>query len=244
MTPEFIARMHPEPGTARRLAFALMCGVVAEARGWIPCHLSNLVTADIQPDRLGATLALTLETVALRAPALVGRDILDAISVAKRHAIDERACGDYITWVRAQHLEQEAPLVAYELGVLALGMELPGVMLRSLREVRLDADTTVCETPDGGGYATAFLSSMHPHWGKHAVLCASTDDGERLSTWALVLLLGGFTIEPGRVIRMASILDIRDLPPSDLLLIYNPTSWLGDPRAIRDAFGSTWAILV
>jgi hypothetical protein len=57
-------------------------------------------------------------------------------------------------------------------------------------------------------------------------------------------LLGGFTIEPGRVIRMASIQDIRDLPPSDLLLIYNPTSWLGDPRAIRDAFGSTWAILV
>jgi hypothetical protein len=57
-------------------------------------------------------------------------------------------------------------------------------------------------------------------------------------------LLGGFTIEPGRVIRMASIQDIRDLPPSDLLLIYNPTSWMGDPRAIRDAFGSTWAILV
>ena len=43
---------------------------------------------------------------------------------------------------------------------------------------------------------------------------------------------------------MASIQDIRDLPPSDLLLIYNPTPWMGDPRAIRDAFGSTWAILV
>ena len=194
--------------------------------------------------RLDAAISMTLERVALHAPALVGREILDATSVANRHAIDERACGDFITWVRSQHLEQEAPLVAYELGVLALGVELPGVMLRSLREVHLDAETTVCETPDGGGYATAFLSSMHPHWGKHAVLCASTDDGERLSTWALVLLHGGLAIGPRSVIRMTSIQDIRDVPPSDLLLIYNPSHWMGDPRAIRDAFGSTWAILV
>lgn len=244
MTPEFIARLHPEPGTARRLAFAIMCGVVAEAHGWIPGHLKNQTGPEMQPSRFGDALALTLETVALHATALVRGDILDAISVPKRHAIDEQACGDYITWVRAQHLEQEAPLVAYELGVLALGMELPGVLLRSLREVSLDADTTVCETPDGGGYATAFLSSMHPHWGKHAVLCASSDDGERLSLWALVLLHGGFAIEPGRVIRTTSMQDIRDLPASDLLLIYNPVAWMGDSRAMRDAFGATWAILV
>lgn len=244
MTPEFIARLHPEPVTARRFAFALMCGVVAEAHGWIFGHLQNRTSSEVGQARFGDALAQCLETVALHAPALVGGDILDAISVPKRHAIDEQACGDYIAWVRAQHLEQEAPLVAYELGVLALGMELPGVMLRSLREVRLDADTTVCETPDGGGYATAFLSSMHPHWGKHAVLCASSDDGERLSLWALVLLHGGFVIEPGRVIRTASMQEIRDLPASDLLLIYNPASWMGDSRAIRAAFGAPWAILV
>lgn len=221
-----------------------MCGVVAEAHGWIPGHLTNRASSDTQGASFGDALALSLHTVSLHAPALVGGDILDAISVPKRHTIDDRACGDYIAWVGAQHLEQEEPLVAYELGVLALGIELPGVMLRSLREVRLDVDTTVCETPDGGGYATAFLSSMHPHWGKRAVLCASTDDGERLSLWASVLLHGGFAIEPGRLIRTTSMQDIRNLPACDLLLIYNPASWMGDVRAIRDAFRATWAILV
>ncbi len=244
MTPEFVARLHPEPGTARRLAFALMCAIVAEAHGWIPSILTSHVDTDGQPARRGDALALALETVASHAPALVGADILDAMSGAKRLAIDVQACGDFITWVRAQHLEREAPLVAYELGVLALGTDLPGVMLRSLREIRLDAGSTVCETPDGGGYATAFLSSMHPHWEKRAFLCASTDDGERLSLWALVLLHGGFAIEPARVIRTTSVQEIRTVPGADLLLIYNPPSWMGDPRTIRDAFGATWAILV
>lgn len=229
MTPEFVAALHPDDPAARAIAFGLVVSDLASARGWLPVAARTDASAGRSLDMLDAANPL-LQV----GPAFAGY---------KRRAIDPRAVADFAAWVRAQRLEREPPLVAFELAMLALGAELPGVVLRSLREAELEADSTTFETPDGGGYATTFLATYHPGWRGRALIGASTATAQRLG--AIACALRSNTLAPtGDVVRMVEGEPHPALPAIDLLLIYNPPTWFGDPGDVRRRVPARQAILV
>ncbi len=230
MTPEFIARIHADPSRARTFAFGLVALAVAEGRGWLDAAV---------PGQGGSVLALALDDLDARNPHLRAGPACAGDGGSEP---DARAGAEFLAWARAQRLEREAPLVAYEIAALALGVELPGVILRSLREARPGPDAVVFETPDGGGYATAFLQDYHPGWQGRSILGASTDHGERLAGLVAALRTGSLRAD-GSVVRLAPDQPDPPLPPIDLVVIYNPPAWLGDPAAIRRRFPAPAAIL-
>ena len=225
MTPEFVAALHPDDATARLVAFGLVVAAVAEGRGWIASGAVSDAVAML--DVLDARNSL------LR----VGPQ-----SGSYSHGlIAEAAVRDFAGWVRAQRLDREPPLVAYELAMLALGAELPSVVLRSLRDAELAPDATTFETPDGGGYATAFLATYHPNWRGRALLGASTETGVRLAAFASALRADA--LDPtGGVVIVAEGEPEPEVPPVDLLLIYNPPPWYGDAATVRRRVGARNAI--
>jgi hypothetical protein len=156
-------------------------------------------------------------------------------------AISGTAATDFIGWVRAQRLDREPPLVAYELAMLALGADLPSVVLRSLREAEVAPDATTFETPDGGGYATAFLATYHPDWRGHALLGASTVIGARLAAFASALRADNLNSH-GDIVVVAPGKTEPALPQIDLLLIYNLPDWFGDPASVRRRIGARQTI--
>ena len=229
MTPEFVAALHPDPRTARLIAFGLVVAVVAVGRKWLP--IDGEIRTDVVPhlDVIDAKNPLIAA-----GPRSVGYDRASTAPLAVR---------DFAGWVRAQRLDREPPLVAYELAMLALGAELPSVVLRSLREAQLAPDATTFETPDGGGYATAFLATYHPEWRGRALLGASTKTGARLAAFASALRAD--TLDPtGDVVLVREGVPEPELPAVDLLLIYNPPPWYGDPSAVRRRIAARKAILV
>lgn len=228
MTPEFVAALHPDEPTARLIAFGLVIAGVARDRRW---HSAG----DAFRSEVGRYLDMLDDRNRLLR---VGPDAVgyDPATIAPRPATD------FAEWVRAQRLHQEPPLVAFELAMLALGAELPSVVLRSLREAAVTPDFTTFETPDGGGYATAFLATYHPEWRGKGFLGASTVTGARLAAFASALRAD--TLHPtGDVVSVVQGLPDPELPPIDLLLIYNPPAWYGDPATIRRRIPAGQAIL-
>jgi len=100
--------------------------------------------------------------------------------------------------------------VAYELGLLALGVQLPPVLVRGLRELRFSAEATVAELPDGSGYPTIFLATLHANWraAHRATLFASSVDGRQLAAWAMLLLTRRLTPPAGAIVPVPP-----DTPP-------------------------------
>ena len=228
MTPEFVAALYPDPGVARVVAFGLVVAAVAEGRRWLDGNRE--ITADVVEylDELDAKNPLVAA-----GPRSVGYD---------RALIAPLAVRDFAGWVRAQRLDREPSLVAYELAMLALGAELPSVVLRSLREAELRPGATTFETPDGGGYATAFLATYHPEWRGRALLGASTETGARLAAFASALRAD--TLDPtGNIVLLREGVPEPELPTIDLLLIYNPPPWYGDPATVRRRTNAYNAIL-
>ena len=223
MTPEFVASLHPVEAAARAIAFGLVVSGVARPQQW---H-----SQDWDPCENPATYLDMLDT---RNPHFrVG-------PVACQYGADEIsrfAASDFLAWVRAQRLEREPPLVAYELAMLALGAELPGVVLRSLREAKVAPGATTFETPDGGGYATSFLSSYRPEWRGRALLGASTVTGARLAAFAGALRANSLDAHDDIMVVTSGHVQ-PTLPEIDLLLIYNPPAWYGDPATVRRRIGA------
>lgn len=228
MTPEFVAALHPDDPVARAIAFGLVVSDLARARGWLTV-----------PAHPGADTVHALDMLDTQNPLL---QVGPVLARYKPGTIDPRAVADFAAWVRAQRLEREPPLVAYELAMLALGAELPGVVLRSLREAELEADSTTFETPDGGGYATTFLATYHTGWRGRALIGASTTTAQRLG--ALASALRSDTLSPtGDVVRIVEGDSHPALPTIDLLLIYNPPAWFGNPGDVRRRVPARHAIL-
>jgi hypothetical protein len=145
-------------------------------------------------------------------------------------SVDREAARELIGWAAAQHVEREEPQIAYELGMLALGVELPGILVGALRDLEVHPDTTVAELPDGSGYPTVFLATLHPHWraAERARLFVAGADAEQLAAWAFVVLGRQLAAPGGRIVRVspADRAALHD-SPSDVTLVYNPVSWLG-----------------
>lgn len=220
--PEFIRRLTPDPYLARHTAFALL----------VLTYLEAVALAD--PD---GTVRTRVEQVLAANPHLFAA----FQAPPARHHLDhiaEQPARDLAAWARAQHLEREDPLVAYELGLLALGVELPPVLVRGLRELELTPDTTVAELPDGSGYPTVFLASLHPHWpaAEHSTLFAASTDARQLAAWAILLLTRQLTPPRGAIVHVPpDALPPLDNRTFDLALVYNPTPGIEPERAVRAA---------
>jgi hypothetical protein len=144
--------------------------------------------------------------------------------------LDSDAVRELVGWAAAQHVEREEPQIAYELGMLALGVELPGILVGALRDLELRHETTVAELPDGSGYPTVFLATLHPQWpaAERARCFVSSVDAEQLAAWAFVVLGRLRTPPPGAVVRVApeTPRPFQD-SPYGVALLYNTVPWLG-----------------
>jgi hypothetical protein len=229
MTPELVGALHPDEWAARAMAFGLVVADVAKGRGW---RVNSVAST---PDVANILDDLDRQNPLFRAGPSVAR--YDPTQIAPR------AASDFAGWVHAQRLEREPPLVAYELAVLALGVELPAVVLRSLRDASVESWATTFETPDGGGYATAFLTTYHPEWRGRGRIGTSTEMGTRLAAFASALRADTL-IPTGEVVHVEEALPHPELPAIDLLLIYNPPSWYGDLASVRRRINPRHAILV
>jgi hypothetical protein len=161
--------------------------------------------------------------------------------------LDPGALGELLGWLRAQRVHEEEPQVAFELGMLALAVELPAILVRGLRQAPVGPESRVAELPDGAGYATVFLATLHPEWraATGARLFVSEGDAEQLAGWAMLLLSRTLHPPPGSVTRVPP---DAPLPLSgerfDLALVYNPVPWLASPEAAREAVHADTFILV
>lgn len=151
------------------------------------------------------------------------------------NGVDRPAATDLTRWARAQRLEREEPQVAYELGLLALGVTLPPVLVRSLRELEMSPATRVAELPDGAGYPTVFLGTLHPHWpaGDRCTLLVTSTDARQLAAWSLLLLTRRLAPREGAIVVVGP--QAADAPVvADVGLLYNTPRGL-EPRALVHA---------
>jgi hypothetical protein len=219
--PEFVRRLAPDPLVARCAAFALFALSYFDSAGLMP-NTSKLPLRDRIDVVRGANehLLASFDETALR----------DALT-----SVEPGAARDLEGWARAQRLEREDAQVAYELGVLALGVMLPPILVRELRELRLMSDTRVAELPNGAGYPTVFLASLHPEWdaATRAALYVTSTDARQLAAWAMVLLSrrldarGPVVLNPGSV--------PADPPEYDVAVSYNPPPGEDVRRLVRAA---------
>lgn len=251
-----VGRLSPDTELARNAAFALFVRVYLEQVGLVPRYVTS---AEISP--ASAEITSTPPSTQGRRPERRPEPQLDvadlpaliaAITVENPHVVayfadparlgvletlDPPATRELLGWLQAQHVHQEEPQVAYELGMLALGVELPAILVRGLREASVEPETRIAELPDGSGYPTVFLSTLHPQWraATGACLFVTGGDAEQLAGWAMLLLSralrppsGGIRrVEPGALLPLAE-------DTFDLALVYNPAPWL----AQSDAYGS------
>ena len=218
--PEFVRRLAHDPDLARQSAFALFVLTYLEAAG---------LSSGDPPlrDRVEVVLAANRHLLSAFEPPSA-RDSLALV--------DPDGARDLAAWARAQRLEREAPQVAYELGLLALGVALPPVLVRDLRELDLRPDTTVAELPDGSGYPTIFLSTLHPQWraADHATLFAVSTDARQLAAWAILLLSRRLAPPPHAIVHFpANLPQPLDERTFEVALHYNPVPSLDPHRAIR-----------
>ncbi|HEU5316819.1 MAG TPA: hypothetical protein VFX49_11965 [Chloroflexota bacterium] len=219
--PEFVRRLAPEPELARNAAFALFTLAYLDAVGLAPAPSGAPLRERVDGVRgTNEHLLASFGDGALR----------DGLA-----SVDPGAARDLEGWARAQRLEREEAQVAYELGVLALGAALPPVLVRGLRELTLAPDTTVAELPNGAGYPTVFLASLHPQW--EAAACATlyvtSIDARQLAAWAMLLLTR--RLETPAVVTVDDAGRFAGGTEYDLAVSYNPPAGLDVGRLVRAA---------
>jgi hypothetical protein len=229
-----VGRLSPDRELARNAAFALFVRVYLEQVALLPRRLlATAPTLASLPDAIAEVLDGNPHVCAFfadpgRRQGLAG--------------LDQPAVRELLGWLQAQRVEQEEPQVAYELGLLALGAELPAIMVRGLRQATVGRQSRVAELPDGAGYAIVFLATLHPTWqaATGARLFVSGGDAEQLAGWAMLLLSRTLRLPSGSIVKVgaADALPFSD-ERFDLVLQYNPVPWLIAPqdytRALRAA---------
>ncbi|HEX2326158.1 MAG TPA: hypothetical protein VHQ00_12240, partial [Chloroflexota bacterium] len=172
------------------------------------------------------------------------------VSRSRREALaglDGEAVRELLGWLLAQRVHQEEPQVAYELGMLALSVELPPIVVRGLREAEVHPHSRVAELPNGGGYAAVFLSTLHPGWRAPGRLRLFVSGGasQLLAGWAMLLLSRTLAPPPGSIVKVreGSVLPLST-ERFDLALVYNPAPWLASPAGARAAVDAAAYVLV
>jgi hypothetical protein len=233
-----VGRLSPDRELARTAAFALFVRVYLQQVGLLPERLSPATT----PEHLPAAIA----EVAGANPHVVA----PFVSPDRRAALaglDGEAVRELLGWLLAQRVHQEESQVAYELGMLALSVELPPIVVRGLREAEVHPHSRVAELPDGGGYAAVFLSTLHPRWKApgRLRLFVGGGDAELLAGWAMLLLSRTLVPPPGSIIKVKEG-SVRPLSAErfDLALVYNPAPWLASPAVAREAVSAAAFVLV
>ena len=238
-----IGRLSADAEFARQAGFALFVLVHLETTGLVP----GLLTA--RDD--GARLPLDHVPDRVAEVQRANPHLLAAFADPARRAaladVDPAASAELVGWLRGQHLEREELQVAYELGMLALGIELPPILVGALRDLRLAPESRVAELPDGAGYAAVFLSTLHPEWraAGHMRLYVESTDAAQLAGWAMLLLAGTLAPPAESIVRVA-----REgrLPFSsaefDVALVYNPVPWLRAPQAYGAAVHARQVVLL
>lgn len=229
-----VGRLSADGELARHAAFALFVRIYLEHTGLIARRL-------LEAPRAAGPIGAALPGMIAAIQALNAHLVAYFGDSARRDALaslDEDATQELLGWLRAQHVEREEPQIAYELGMLALGVELPAILVRGLREAQVERDTNVVELPDGSGYAAVFLSTLHPAWeaAGRLTLCVEGVDAEQLAAWALLLLGKRIAPPPGSIIRVTR--ETRHVlrgVTSDLALVYNPVPWLAAPADYENA---------
>jgi hypothetical protein len=225
-----IGRLHPDPEFARQASFAVLALTYLEAVGLVPASFLQAMDARAGPSGDGL-----LEHLAGMIGGVVraNRHVLAYFGPAGRRAalrdLDATAVRELGGWVRAQHLDREEPQIVYELAALALGIELPAILVGALRELQLAPDCQVVEVPDGAGYPVVYLSTLHSHWqpADHFSLFVEGHDAQQLAGWTSILLTRKLRPTPGSVVVMSRARLARIRPRrADIALVYNPVPWL------------------
>jgi hypothetical protein len=233
-----VGRLSPDRELARTGAFALFVRVYLQQVGLLPERLSSATTPDLLPAAIAEVASANPHAVA----PFVSRGRREALA-----GLDGEAVRELLGWLLAQRVHQEEPQVAYELGMLALSVELPPIVVRGLREAEVHPHSRVAELPNGGGYAAVFLSTLHPGWRApgRLRLFVSGGDSELLAGWAMLLLSRTLAPPPGSIVKVR---EESVLPLSterfDLALVYNPAPWLASPAAARAAVDAAAYVLV
>jgi hypothetical protein len=233
-----VGRLSPDRALARSAAFALFVRVYLQQVGLLPERLSPATT----PEHLPAAIA----EVAGANPHVVA-PFVSPDRCAALGGLDREAVRELLGWLLAQRVHQEEPQVAYELGMLALSVELPPIVVRGLRQAEVHPHSRVAELPDGGGYAAVFLSTLHPQWQApgRLRLFVSGGDAELLAGWAILLLSRALVPPPGSIIKVkeGSVLPLS-AERFDLALVYNPVPWLASPAVASEAVSAAAYVLV
>jgi hypothetical protein len=223
-----VGRLSADGELARHAAFALFVRVYLEHTGLIARRVldapggSGPIAAGL-PNAIASIVGQNAHLVAYFA---------DPARRAALAALDERATQELLGWLRVQHVEREEPQIAYELGMLALGVELPPILVRGLRNAHVEPDSCVVELPDGSGYAAIFLSTLHPTWraAERTRLFVEGVDAEQLAAWAMLLLSRQIAPPHGSIQRVTrGARQPLDGVACDLALVYNPVPWLAAP---------------
>jgi hypothetical protein len=220
-----VGRLSADGELARHAAFALFARVHLEHTGLVR---RQLLDAPGSGGRLTAGLPDAVAAIQEQTPHLVAY-FADPARRAALAGLDEPATQELLGWLRAQRVDREEPQIAYELGMLALGVELPPILVRGLRNAHVEPDSRVVELPDGSGYAATFLSTLHPMWraAERTRLFVEGVDAEQLAAWAMLLLSKQLAPPPGSIERVTR--EARqplEGVACDLALVYNPVPWL------------------
>ena len=230
--PILVGRLSPDRELARHAAFALFVLVYLEQAGLVPRRFvldRRSGVAEPPLDELPGAVA----EIRAHNPYILAHFDRPARAAALG-GLDAAASRELLGWLQAQHVAAEEPQIAYELGMLALGVELPGILVRGLREAEVHPESRVAELPDGSGYPTVFLSALHPAWraAEHARLFVESPDAAQLAAWAMLLLAKRLAPPPGSIERVSPTrrapLEEAEL---DLALVYNPVPWLAAQEA-------------
>jgi hypothetical protein len=251
-----VGRLSPDRELARNAAFSLFVRVYLEQAGLLPRRLLGAGGtpeapgpargAPVGPRATAADLPEAIAEVAAANPHVVAHFVPPARRAALA-TLDPGALEELLGWLRAQRVHEEEPQIAYELGMLALAVELPAILVRGLRQAPVGPESRVAELPDGAGYPTVFLATLHPEWraATGARLFVSGGDAEQLAGWAMLLLSRTLRPPAGSITRVAP---DAPLPLSgerfDLALVYNPVPWLAPPETAREAVDADTFILV
>lgn len=248
-----VGRLHADFALARQAAFALFVLLYLEQIGLAPRRLLPEKHASTTPLGRRARANIPLDMLPDMVAGVLAQNpyVLAAFQDAgmreSLRTLDPVATQEMVGWLASQHVDQEPPQIAYELGMLALGIELPGILVRGLRELTLAPDSRVVELPDGAGYPTVFLSTLHPQWqaASHARLYVHGTDATQLAGWAMLLLSGQLGPPPDSIVPVG---DGESLPvrgtPFDVAIVYNPAPWLRVPAVAVAAIPARSTVFV
>lgn len=239
-----IGRLSPDRELARQAAFALFVQAYLEQVGFVRRRFTSQKRSTASESKGSTEVAPLLEElpeavaeVRQHNPHIL-RYFEHPARVAALSTLDASAGQELLGWLQAQQLEAEEPQMAYELAALALGVELPAILVRGLRQAQVLPESQVIELPDGSGYPTIFLSTLQPHWpaAQRARLFVQSTDAEQLAAWAMLLLAQRLVPPSGSIVRVTQ---QQGLPfqesECDFALVYNPVSWLAAPEQYEKA---------